>query len=160
MYSSFSEDIVEFSSSEEVTFYDGYTRLIETGRPLYLTVWPVNASEAVQMKHIDLDPKKCDGHTFRYTVVGWGLVQLYFRGKTQKGLESSHTNHNSEARAKKWAATYLDELGSPEQWNWSEVTRVSSKLNRYIRKCAVRKIGARPILRHADDILKHGAAAL
>ena len=64
----------------------------------------------------------------------------------------SHTNHNSEKRAVKWQKTY-PEMGKAEEWNWQEVNKVSRQLNSHIRKRAVSKIGTRPVLENANNII-------
>jgi hypothetical protein len=76
---------------------------------------------------ISLDQKKFGPDAFRYEAHGWGAIQLYLGGIHKSRLHSSHTNHNSEKRATLWASTVQD-LGSPEKWNWCEVTRISTRM--------------------------------
>mgnify|MGYP001264901437 FL=1 len=105
-------------------------------------------SGAVTVERIALDPSKCNGKTYRYRSSGWGLIQLHLGGIGPKGLVPSHTNHNSQARALKWASTY-PELPSPSTWDWQVVQAASSKMNRFIRKLAVSKEGNRLVLPEA-----------
>jgi hypothetical protein len=105
-------------------------------------------SGAVTVERFALEPIKCNGKTYRYRSSGWGLIQLHLGGIGPKGLVPSHTNHNSQARALKWAPTY-PELPSPSTWNWQAVQAASSKLNRFIRKQAVSKEGNRLVLPEA-----------
>ncbi len=114
-----------------------------------LQLWPVAASDNVTVRRVDLDPKRCGGHTFRYRIEGWGLIQLYLGGTGPKGIVASHTNHNSEKRARAWEGE-SDSLGPVSRWDWREVVRVSSQINRHIRtNLAVGKQQSRPILPEA-----------
>ena len=160
MYSPLDQCLTEYKSVADIKWSEAFSKLGRGGSPLHLALWPVKASSEVTEKRISLNPAKCNGHTFRYTLTGWGLIQLYFGGVKNKGMEHSHTNHNSEKRADKWESTNADEMGDPKQWNWREVTSTSSKLNRYIRKLATSKIGSRSVLPCAHKVIENGATAL
>jgi hypothetical protein len=87
---------------------------------------------------------------------GWGLIQLFLSGGRDGNIRPSHTNHNSEARARVWEQTYRD-LGPVRAWNWTEVLRTSRRLNRHIRRIAVGKSGSRVILPEAAARVAGGA---
>ncbi|WP_181774115.1 hypothetical protein [Amycolatopsis pittospori] len=106
-------------------------------------------------KRIDFLPGVHPDATFRYCCEGWGMIQLYHGSVAGTGeLRWSHTNHNSEKRAVAWAAT-LQRLGDPAEWDWAAVTSASGRLNRAIRRMAVRKIGSHPVLPHAARFIEH-----
>jgi hypothetical protein len=105
----------------------------------------IGASPRFAPRKIALDPKACDGATFRFEAEGWGLVQLYLQTQKSSRLESSHTNHNSLKRAETWAVTTKD-VDAPARWDFARITAFSSRLNRQIRKRAVAKLGSRPVL--------------
>jgi hypothetical protein len=98
--------------------------------------------------------------THRYVAEGWGLISLQLGGLSKKGLHPSHTNHNSEKRARKWADTYADRMGDPSAWDWDVITRTSARLNRRIRSLGSAKLGSRPVLPAAREALDAGARAL
>lgn len=89
---------------------------------------------------------------------GWGLIQLYLERERDGRIGLSHTNHNSEARARSWERAYAHELGPVSAWNWSEVTRASRRLNYHIRQAAVSTAGSRVILPGAAARVAQGAA--
>src|SRR2546426_11648858 len=118
-----------------------------TAPSVLLSLWPVRASSsAVHQRRIALVPAKCQGATFRWTIEGWGLITMQLGGSSLVGLVASHTNHNSAERARKWEQTLNRTLGSVSAWDWPEVSRVSRRLNRQIRKLAVSKVGSRVVL--------------
>jgi hypothetical protein len=103
-------------------------------------------------RRIDFLPGVSERGAFRHTCEGWGLIQLQYGGRFRDQLRWSHTNHNSEKRARAWAAS-TPRLGDPADWNWAAVTSASAKLNRKIREMAVSKISSHPVLQHAAQFI-------
>ena len=91
---------------------------------------------------------------------GLGLDTFTLGGIGPEGLVNSHSNHNTEARARKWLEIHR-ELGPIEIWNWRETAEVSSALNRFIRtKLATTKLGSRPVLPDAAAAFAEGLAPI
>jgi hypothetical protein len=160
-YSRFDHDLREFSRLEEIVD-NTHSRLEDRSNSklsFSLMLWPFQASNQVRIRRIELNPAARLGK-YRHTVEGWGLISLQLRGLAEAELHPSHTNHNSENRAKKWAGTYKDTMGDPSAWNWDIVTGTSAKLNRHIRSLATAKIGSRPVLPAAKKALDAGARAM
>jgi hypothetical protein len=107
-----------------------------------------NGTGTVAAARVALDPKRCNGETFRFRASGWGLIQLYLGGTGPKGIVPSHTNHFSETRALKLEPSH-PELAPVSAWNWRGVEAASSQLNRFLRKRATTKVGSRPVLPNA-----------
>ncbi|GAA0908895.1 hypothetical protein [Virgisporangium aurantiacum] len=103
-------------------------------------------------RRIDFLPGVSERGTFRYTCEGWGLIQLQYGGRYRDELRWSHTNHNSEKRARAWAAS-IPRLGDPAEWNWPAVTSASAKLNRKVRGMAVSKISSHSVLPHVAQFI-------
>ena len=78
-----------------------------------------------------LDPVKCNGHTFRSKVEGWGIIWVYLQLGSDPRLPS-HITANSRARAEKWAPTY-PALDPPGSWNWSAVASHCRRLRRVLQ---------------------------
>jgi len=155
-YSNPGEDLVEFKNADEIARHFPLGRCQGTSQSALLQLYPVSAGGTLQRRRIDLKTRSPGaGAAFRFSLDGWGLIQLQLGGVSDGGLFVSHTNHNSEARALKWEDTYGD-LGPAREWNWTEVIRASRRLNSKIRKLAVRKIGSRPVLPAADALLRSG----
>ena len=43
-------------------------------------LWSPDFNGGIVFEKIQLDPKRCNGHAFRFATQGWGLIQLYFGG--------------------------------------------------------------------------------
>ncbi|MBS2030174.1 MAG: hypothetical protein JST54_19885 [Deltaproteobacteria bacterium] len=82
-------------------------------------------------------------------------MQLYLETARKGRLESSHTNHNSAARADKWAPIY-PELKQPAARDFQRINAFSSRLNREIRKRAVAKVSTRVVPPGALALCKKG----
>lgn len=160
-YSPFDHELREFSCLEELADNaDSKLGNCSNNKPsFFLMLWPIKASDQVRIRRIELDPVARLGK-HRHTVEGWGLISLQLGGLAEAKLHPSHTTHNSENRAKKWADSYENTMGDPSAWNWEVVTRTSAKLNRHIRSLAIAKIGSRPVLPEAKEALDAGARAM
>jgi cell wall assembly regulator SMI1 len=147
-YSGPDEELREFTAPDEVPA----TRVRQL-----LMLYVVGSGPEPVLRRIDLRPGNTLGDaSFRYRCEGWGLIQLDFGSVVDNGSEltRSHTNHNAEKRAMKWSEV-ASGAGDPAQWDWSLITRTSSKLNRLIRGSAVRKIGPWPVLPEATRLIAH-----
>ena len=116
---------------------------------------PRHGGEPIFRK-VDLDPKRCNGHTFRYATDGWGLIQLYFGGIKNNELRHSHIGHSSEKRALIWEEINKSN-GLVSSWDWAEIQVTSRKLKYYIHnKLAKRKIGSFGVLSGANQLEAQG----
>jgi hypothetical protein len=88
----------------------------------------------VAERKIALDGKKCDGHTWRYTVEGWGLIQLQADLRRLPVIEC-RVAVNTQARAEAWASTY-PEFRNPGLWDWSVVQRHAGRIIRKMKTIA------------------------
>jgi hypothetical protein len=146
-----------FHATREVL--DGFPTFSELSTALHFQLYSEAMGGQVTSKRITFNPGAVPGATFRHDSKGWGLIQLYF-GQLRAGrLSNCHTNHNSERRARNWEPTY-PLLGPVDGWNWKEVTRTSSRLNRFLRRRAAGKLHSRPVLPIAWEAQNKGEVQL
>jgi hypothetical protein len=88
----------------------------------------------VAQRKIALDPKKCDGHTWRYAVEGWGLIQFQGELRRAPAIEC-RVAVNTQKRAEAWAGTH-PELRDPGLWDWSVVQHHAGRIIRKMKKIA------------------------
>ncbi len=108
-----------YSPSRDVTFFH------------YSIYYPESAGYTFE-ERIDLNPEKCNGHTYRFSQAGWGLIFLQCNFQNYPIIEC-RIAVNSLKRAEKWSSTY-PEFQSPEAWNWKIVGRHAGKLVRRLRE--------------------------
>lgn len=125
--------------------------------PPLLALWPMAANENLRIRRSTI-AMNGRPRSWREELEGWGLIQLYFGGVRGRSLSPSHTNHNTAARAAKWRSTY-PELGKPSAWDFTAVTRESSRINRFIRSLAVDTLGPRLVLPGARALFMVGVEA-
>lgn len=135
-YSEYDKDLREFSSVEEIleAFNLGVGDL-STHLMLYS---PSLKGKLVTRKIIfnsDVQEKK--GHTYRYEIAGWGMIQMELEGIHQKSIIASYINCNSQKRAR-WEDNF-SKVRSADAWDWKAVTSIFRKLSYYIRKMAIDK---------------------
>lgn len=149
-YSEPCESLIQFSKPLEIV--DAYYS--STGNFL-LQLYSPTMKGKFFIDRFDLDPKKFGNGAFRNRTMGWGQIQLYFGRLQNEKLQTSHTNHNSQKRAMAWYEQY-PENDDPSLWDWDEVLRISRKINRFIRKISVDKIGSRVVLKAANTWVSKG----
>lgn len=147
-YSPIGDELAEFTSVGQIAarYPVGTTR--HTAPSVLLSLVAPGARRLVTKRRIDLE-----SGSMRYTLEGWGIIHLHLGGVGPKGLVHSHTNHNSEKRARAWAPA-APHLAPVEAWNWKEVAGISNRFNAHIRRLAVSKIGSRPVLPAASKVLQ------
>lgn len=155
-YSPPGQDIAEFSSIDSIESRYAIGVCAGTAPSVLLELVPPESMGLCHIRRINLDPARCGGQTFRYVISGWGLIQLYLGGVGPHGLVNSHSNHFTAARARYWEPVDGGKRGAVESWDWRKTTRVSSALNRFIRKLALYKLGSRPVLPNAAAAFETG----
>src|SRR3954471_21608233 len=95
--SSYGQEIKEYKNTKEIVAkFD-----LENGGQLSVTfqLWTQYFGGDILFRKVELNPKHCDGHSFRYSTDGWGLIQLYFGGQKDNILFHSHIGHFTEKGA-------------------------------------------------------------
>jgi hypothetical protein len=151
--SSYEQEICQYKNVAEISSkFD--LEIDEFGTTFQLWT-PRHGGEPIFRK-VDLDPKRCNGYTFRYSTDGWGLIQLYFGGLKNNELRHSHIGHFSEKRALIWENTN-ESIGLVSSWDWAEIQVTSRKLKYQIHnKLSTRKIGSFGVLSGANQLERQG----
>lgn len=152
--SAYGQEIYQYKAVDEVSSkFD-----LDNGDKFAVTfqLWTPRHKGKPLFRKINLDPKHCNGHAFRYSTDGWGLIQLYFGGLKNNELNQSHIGHFNESGAlKNESSTAFN--GKVNAWDWAEIQATSRKLKYLIHnKLATRKIGCLGVLPGADRLEKHG----
>ena len=148
------KEIVEYKNVDEIitkfNLVDGDKFAVT------FNLWSPKHKWKINFRKVVLNPKYCDGKTFRYETNGWGLIQLYFGGINRNGLNQSHIGHfNQRGALIKETENHLN--GKILDWDWSEIEKSSRKLKYQIHnKLAIDKIGSVGILKAAREIENKG----
>lgn len=149
-YSRFSEELREFHSFEELdsAFQIGVDEH-GNGTAVLLIIWSPTVMRRLRIEKIALNPQKCEGHKFRYTIRGGGLIQLYLGGVHRNIVTHSHFGHFNERGAERW--------GLAGEVNWEGMKKLSNRIQYHVRsRLAVAKVSSCPVLPEAHALAKAG----
>lgn len=147
LYSEFDQDLREFRSFDELAA--AYDVGIDTRGSVLLALWSPSVMDKLEIKKIEMTPKRADGHKFRSSIEGFGVVALYLGGVRDKAIVKSEYGHNSPERARKW--------GYKSGVDWEALKKLSNKIQYQIRRrMAVANLPGRPIMPAAFDLVKAG----
>lgn len=152
--SEYEKKICKYRSVDEITAK--FDSEIGCDFDLPFQLWSPRHKGNPIFRKIDLNPKYCDGKTFRYTTEGWGMIQLYFGVLENNKLSQSHIGHFTEKKALMNEPTNLTN-GKVSVWDWKEIQITSRKLQYQIHnKMAVKKIGNLGTLEGAKELERDG----
>lgn len=152
--SPYGQNISQYKNSKEVTAK--FDLINGNKSPVTFQLWTLRHKGGPVFRKIDLDPNRCNGHTFRYSTDGWGMIQLYFGGLNNNILSLSHIGHFSEKDAAKWEGTNKFN-GNIKDWDWKEVQATSKKLKQYIHNYLTgEKLGSTDVLLGASKLHEQG----
>lgn len=123
---------------------------------LNLNLWVKGAGPNPSIEKVKLLPEKNNGHSWRERSGAGCFVLLYLERYLGGRINYSQTNTPSEARM--GAVDGIVTGWDGAKWDVRKANHMSSKLNRLIRKKAVAKVAACPILPGADALWKEGAS--
>lgn len=149
-YSELDQEIREFKSFEGLDhIFQIGTDPYGNGSAVLLQLWSPSVMEHLEIIYISLNPKACDGHTFRYRIGGGGLMQLYLGGVNGRIVTKSHFGHYTEREAAAWDLA--------EGVNWRALAKTSNRIQYHIRRrLAVAKVPGRPVLAEAYTFVQNG----
>jgi hypothetical protein len=150
LYSEFGQELREFKTFKELDAeFDIGRDKHGHGFAVLLSLWSPSVMRSAHITRIRLDPKHCDGHTFRYTTGGWGAVQLYLGGRFERVVTKSHYGHFSERGARS--------RGYRSGVNWKALNKLSNHVTYFVsKKLAVAKVPGRPVLPAAYKLYTAG----
>lgn len=88
----------------------------------------------IEKAKITLNPKKCDGHTWRFSISGWGLIQFQADLRRVPNIEC-RIAVNSQVRSEAWASQ-IPTLKDPSLWDWKAVNKRAGQIIRRMKKLA------------------------
>jgi hypothetical protein len=136
-YSSLDEPLRRFKSAAELKA-DIEAGMTKDDKFLQYCLHYQESLGHVAERKITLKQSTCGGHSWRWTVEGWGLIQFQADLKQLPKIEC-RIAVNSQKRAELWADT-ISELRSPALWDWQIVERHASRLIRRLKKLAKNSI--------------------
>lgn len=116
------------------------------GTSVTLQLWQKNIDKESFIKKIDLN--KSTGHSFRYSLQGFGLIQLYFGGIYKNMITSSHFGSFEEKGALKH--------GFNGNLDWMLLKKEFNIIANYIKRDSKIKAGSMIVMKKAHALGKSG----
>ena len=131
--SEFGKELEQFLSASEIR--DRIVRCIDEGAFFYNFAVCYPSSEGrIEKDLVSLKPEFCQGHTFRYSAGGWGVIQVQLDFKHKPNIEC-RIAVNSEKRALLWEPHY-PKWAPVSVWKWSVVEKHARRLCRKLKGLA------------------------
>lgn len=125
-YSEMEREIVRFKNSKE--FEDYFRQKIANSvRNLTIGLYNSDSKGKFYISKIELNPKYCNGKTYRYRIDGWAIIFLDLKILTNSNAIECRVSVNTKKRAENWFDTKT-ELGNPELWDWKKVENITRKI--------------------------------
>ena len=129
-YSEMEEEIVEIKNYQDYLNY--FQKSInQKKKHISFGLHYKEAEGFLRIRRINLNPKSCDGKTFRYNIEGWGIIHIQLDLREER-IEC-RIAVNTEKRAQKWESIN-PELKPSNLWNWKIVESKARKLIRELKK--------------------------
>lgn len=148
------EKVREYHNIADITSFLDLTD--ETYNTIHLQLWSPPFKGKPAFRRIELNPRHCNGHTFRYATEGWGLIQLYLYGIKGDSLKHSHIGHFNHKGAAKQEGTNPG-ISKAALWDWKEIQKTSVNLKYMLdKRLSVERTGTYRILPRAKQLMEKG----
>ncbi|MBX7245146.1 MAG: hypothetical protein K1X53_06585 [Candidatus Sumerlaeaceae bacterium] len=135
-YSDLEKHIRRFGSAPELIADLERVNAINEKYPSYVLHYP-DCKGLVEEERIALKPESCNGYKWRYTMNGWGLIQVLLYLDSPPTIKCN-VGVNSQKRAEAWAP-FAPKLGPTDLWDWRMVERhvrqIIRRMNKISEKC-------------------------
>jgi hypothetical protein len=125
-YSEFDADLREFRSTDDLA--SAFPIGLDphgNGAAVLLFLWSPSVLREPTIERFALDPAKCGGATFRYSIEGDGLMRLYLGGVCGRAITTSNFGRTSSRWAERRGCKGID---------WEAFKKISNRITYHIRK--------------------------
>ena len=150
----FGQKVKEYKSIVDIT--SSFDLKNEKSHAIHFQLWSPQFKGDPIFNRVELNPKHCEGHSFRFSTEGWGLIQLYLGGIKGPYLKHSHIGHFNQKGALKWeGVNHLN--GKVDLWDWKAIKKTSDRLKYMLdKKLAVQRKGSYGVLMGAAQLQHQG----
>ncbi|NRD22377.1 hypothetical protein HNV10_03935 [Winogradskyella litoriviva] len=135
LYESYSEmenELVRISNFSEFKDYFEHSTT-EKKRQLGFGIYNPESKGKFTITKLKLDPKYCNGKTYRNRIDGWGIIYVHLNLLNTENEIECRISVNSRKRAENWKSTN-PEFGNPELWDWKIIESNARKIIKQLKK--------------------------
>ncbi|MDV7141015.1 hypothetical protein R3X28_19185 [Maribacter sp. TH_r10] len=140
-YESYSEMEKELIRIKDLTeFKDYFQKGISEGKTQFgFGIYNPETKGKFSISKMKLNPKYCNGKTFRYRIDGWAIIFIHLDLQNDKNNIECNVSVNSKTRAENWKSTN-PEFGNPELWEWKIIESNARKIISRLKKNTQQKV--------------------
>ena|SRR5690554_2069014 len=116
-YSEMEKEIVRINNYSEFKDYFEHSTS-EKKKQLGFGIYNPKSKGKFSIKKLKLDPKYCNGKTYRNRIDGWGIIYIHLNLLNTENEIECRISVNSKKRAENWKNTN-PEFGNPDLWEWN-----------------------------------------
>lgn len=125
-YSEMEKELVRIKNHSEFKDYFAHSKS-ENKKQLGFGVYYPESKGKFSISKIKLNPKYCNGKTYRNRIDGWGIIFVHLDLINEENEIECRISVNSKKRAENWKSTN-PEFGNPELWEWKIIETNARKL--------------------------------
>tara|TARA_R110001583_G_scaffold55092_1_gene167871 strand:- start:68 stop:571 length:504 start_codon:yes stop_codon:yes gene_type:complete len=131
-YSEMEKELIQINSLSEFRAY--FDNGIANGKVHFgFGIYNPESKGKLFTSKIELNPKHCDGKTYRYRIDGWAIIFIQLDLQNGDNRIECRVSINSKKRAENWKSTN-PEFGNPELWEWKIVESTTRKIINRLKK--------------------------
>ena len=131
-YSEMEKEIVRINTLTEFQYY--FRNRITDGKKQFgFGIYHPESKGKLTITKLKLDPKYCNGKTYRNRIDGWGIIFVNLNLLNVENEIDCRISVNSKKRAENWKSTN-PEFGNPELWDWKIIESNARKLISRLKK--------------------------
>ncbi|WCO03576.1 hypothetical protein [Psychroserpens ponticola] len=135
-YSEMEKDLVRIKNYSEFKDYFSHS-IAENKKQLGFGIYHPESKGRFSITELKLDPKYCNGKTYRNRIDGWGIIYIQLNLINAENEIECRISVNSKKRAENWKSTN-PEFGNPELWEWkvieSNARKIIKRLKNYTQQ--------------------------
>ncbi|GAA4239634.1 hypothetical protein GCM10022291_34770 [Postechiella marina] len=130
-YSEMEKELVRINNSSEFKDYFEYSTS-EKKRQLGFGIYNPESKGKFSITKLKLDPKYCNGKTYRNRIDGWGIIYVHLNLLNAENEIECRISVNSKKRVENWKSTN-PEFGNPELWDWKIIESNARKIIKQLK---------------------------
>jgi hypothetical protein len=131
-YSEMEKELVRINNNSEFKDYFAHS-ISENKKQLGFGIYHTESKGKFSITKLKLDPKYCNGKTYRNRIDGWGIIFVHLNLLNGENEIECRISVNSKKRAENWKNTN-PEFGNPELWDWKNIESNARKITRQLNK--------------------------
>ena len=130
-YSEMEKELVRINNYSEFKDYFHHS-ISENKKQFGFGIYLPESKGKFSITKLKLDPKYCEGKTYRNRIDGWGIIFVHLNLLNNEKEIECRISVNSKKRTENWKNTN-PEFGNPELWEWKIIESNARKIIKQLK---------------------------